>query len=120
MTMTTNLTDQVAVETVRLVQCESCTPGGSHLARWARARRKGLITAEQAAAALDLLPVITNDAIVRARPGRWLRSVRYGRPLRRLRQRADARWVDARWAGALRAARALPVRLPAESTRRGE
>jgi hypothetical protein len=73
MTMTTNLTDPAAVEAVRLAPCghcwrprpgEPCTPGGSHFARWARARRKGLITAEQAAAALDLLPVITNDAIV--------------------------------------------------------
>src|SRR5580698_5369842 len=73
MTMTTNLTDPAAVAAVRLAQCghcwaarpgEPCTPGGDHFARWARARRKGLITAEQLAAALDLLPVITNDAIV--------------------------------------------------------
>jgi len=73
MTMTTNPTDPAAVEAVRLGPCghcwrpgtgEPCPPGGDHFARWARARRKGLITAEQLGAALDLLPVITNAAIV--------------------------------------------------------
>jgi hypothetical protein len=71
--MTVQTEPSAAVEAVRLVPCghcwqprpgEPCTPAGDHFARWARARRKGLITAEQAGAALDLLPVITNAAIV--------------------------------------------------------
>jgi hypothetical protein len=71
--MTVQTEPAAAIEAVRLVRCEHCrksrpgrpcTSAGDHFARWARARRKGLITAEQLGAALDLLTVITNAAIV--------------------------------------------------------
>jgi len=71
--MTVQTEPSAAIEAVRLVRCEHCgtarpgrpcTPAGDHFARWARARRKRVITAEQLGAALDLLPVITNAAIV--------------------------------------------------------
>ncbi len=67
-----------AIEAVRRVPCphcwagaggvtgESCglIPAGDHFARWCRARRRGLITAGQLGAAMDLLAVITNAALV--------------------------------------------------------
>jgi len=63
-----------AVDAVRSIDCPECwalageacgfVPAGDHFARWAEARRRGLITAGQAGAALDLLPVITNGAVV--------------------------------------------------------
>jgi hypothetical protein len=71
--MTVQTEPSAAVDAVRLVRCEHCgaarpgspcTPAGDHFSRWARARRQGLITAGQVGAALDLLPVITNAAIV--------------------------------------------------------
>jgi hypothetical protein len=71
--MTVQTEPSAAVAAVRLVRCEHCgtaRPGkpctalGDHFARWARARRQGLITAGQAGEALDLLPVITNSAVV--------------------------------------------------------
>jgi hypothetical protein len=69
----TSLPSAEAAELVRRVQCgfcwrpgpsEACTPEGDHFARWARARRKGLISADQIGAALDSLIVITDGAIV--------------------------------------------------------
>jgi hypothetical protein len=74
MTMTDTIPqDPLPADAVRRVQCghcwaplagEPCTPEGSHLARWARASRRGLISREQLAAAIRLLDVIHDGAIV--------------------------------------------------------
>ncbi len=70
--------DHAAVEAVRSLPCTICRAGagggldeacgliptGDHFARWAAARKAGLISAEQLGAAMDLLAVITNAAIV--------------------------------------------------------
>lgn len=64
--------------TVRLVSCPHCgagddgaigqpcegAPAGNHFARWARARRLGLITADQLGQALDSISAITDGAMI--------------------------------------------------------
>jgi hypothetical protein len=66
--------EATAAERVRALVCPWCQAGamercgiittGDHFARWAAARRQGLITAAQAGEALDLLSVVTDGAIV--------------------------------------------------------
>ena len=69
---------RAAAEAVRTLPCQQCWTGaggalheacgiipvGDHFGRWAEARRRGLISAEQLGAAMDLLPVITDHAMV--------------------------------------------------------
>ncbi len=72
--MTAIMTDAAAIGAVRRVNCGYCwagpgdacglIPEGDHFARWARARRKGLVTAEQVGAALDTLTVVHDGALV--------------------------------------------------------
>jgi hypothetical protein len=83
--MNDNLTrplDVAAVEAVRSLPCTICwadaggvtgeacgiIPEGDHFARWAQARKLGLITAEQLGAAMDTLSVITDRALVETAP----------------------------------------------------
>jgi hypothetical protein len=75
-------TSRSAVEAVRSLPCPYCWAGaggaldeacgiipvGDHFGRWAEARRRGLISAEQLGAAMDTLAVITNAAMVVTEP----------------------------------------------------
>lgn len=69
----TILPPAAVVALVRQVQCGycwrpvaegACTPEGDHFVRWGRARRRGLISAEQLAAALATLTVVTESSVV--------------------------------------------------------
>ena len=82
MTMTTNPRDRVAVEAVRSLPCTICwagaggvtgeacgiIPEGDHFARWAAARKLGLITADQLGVAIDTLSVVADRALVETAP----------------------------------------------------
>jgi hypothetical protein len=69
-----------AVERVRLCNCGQCWappgrpctvsgPAGDHLARYARARRKGLLTEAELAAVLDAAGAFSNATIIYATEG---------------------------------------------------
>lgn len=62
-------TDAPPAERVLQAECghcwqASCAPGGSHLARWLRAERRGLISRAEVAAAIDGLTVITLGTVI--------------------------------------------------------
>lgn len=73
--MTTTI-PQTAAELVRLANCPQCWqrpgrpctitgPAGDHLARYMRAERRGLISREDLAAAVEPLEVIAGHVIIR-------------------------------------------------------
>ena len=65
-----------AAEVVCALSCPLCIAGpgescgiisaGEHFARWAQARKLGLITAEQIGAAIDSITVICDGALIEA------------------------------------------------------